>query len=116
MPEFVEGRTRTFQAGAALVQHRRVKLSSGKLAYADADDTDVLGTMAREAFAVDEYVAVVLANAEGTQIMVASEAITVGTVVQAAADGKVAATGTVGVGIALSAAVAANDWIEVLPL
>ena len=115
MASIVEGRTRTFQAGAAIGQHRRVRLSSGKLALAGAADADGLGTAAREAFAADEYISVHLRNSQGTFLMVANGAITAGVEVFAAASGKIAATGTVSLGHALTAATADNDLVEVLP-
>ena len=46
-----------------------MRLSSGKLAYAGATDTDCAGTLTRDVLAVGEYVTVDLANAESTQIM-----------------------------------------------
>lgn len=114
MASIIDGRARTFQAGAAIAQHLRVKLSAGKLAVAGAADADGIGTVAKEAFAADEHVAVNLKNAQGTVLMVASGAITAGVEVFAAAGGKIAAAGTVSVGRALTAATADNDYVEVL--
>lgn len=115
MSQFTEGPTRTFQASAALAKYRRVRLSSGKLAYAGAANTDALGALVQATHAADEDVAVRLLNAQGTHPCVASEAISAGATVYAAANGKVAASGTVIVGVALDAATADNDIIEVLP-
>lgn len=113
MSSFVHSPTRTFTAGGALAQYRRVKLSTGKLAYAGASDSDI-GTLETAAFADGDTRAVRLRNAEGTAQMVASEAISLGATVYAAADGKVAASGSIVVGQALVAAGANNDVIEVL--
>jgi hypothetical protein len=113
MSQFVETPTRTFTAGAAIAQHLRVKLSSGKLAVAGASDVE-LGTTEYASFADLDVVSVRLRTAEGTAKMTASEAITSGNPVYAAAGGKVASTGTVYVGTALEAATADGDVIEVL--
>lgn len=78
-----------------------------------------LGTVADEATAAEQLVAVnVLGSSGGTLLMVASEAITVGEHVYTAASGKIqdvpAGAGTYyEVGIALTAAGANNDLIEV---
>ena len=113
MSQFVETPTKTFTAGAAIDQYLRVKLSSGKLAVAGASDVSI-GVMEVESFADLDKVAVRLSTAQGTRKMVASEAITAGDPVYAAASGKVAATGTVVEGRALEAATADGDIIEVL--
>jgi hypothetical protein len=74
-----------------------------------------LGTLEDRVLAVGDMAVIVPRNAEGTKRMVASEAITSGNPVYAAASGKVAASGTVYCGTALEAATANNDEIEVLP-
>lgn len=113
MSQFVETPTRAFTAGAALALFLRVKLTAGKLAAAGSTDHE-LGTMEKPSFADLDVVAVRLRTAQGTCKMVASEAITAGNAVYAAASGKIAASGTVLIGIALEAATANNDVIEVL--
>lgn len=117
MAGYVETRTRTFQASAALSKNRLVRLSAGKLAYATNASTDVLGTLARDTFAADEYVAVDLLNGEGTKLGVASGAIAVGAAVYGDANGKLTATASTNkkLGIALSAAAADGDFFEFLP-
>lgn len=115
MSQFVESATRTFQAGAALSQHRRVILSSGVLQYAGATDRS-LGTLERDTFAANDYVAVRLRTAQGTKKMVAAGAITAGAYVYGAASGKVDDVGYLVEGIALEAASADGDLIEVQPL
>lgn len=116
MAGYVHTPTRTFQAGAAIAQHLRVKMSSGKLAASGAADDDV-GTMEDASFADLDCVAVRLPTAEGTCKMVAAAAITLHAKVYQAAAGKVddAVTGKL-VGIALTAATADLDVIEVLRL
>lgn len=113
MSQYVETGKRHFIAGAALARYLRVKLSAGKLAAAGASDVSI-GTLETAAFADGDERAVRLRTAEGTCCMVASEAITAGDPVYAAASGKVASTGSVYEGTALTASGANNDVIEVL--
>ena len=113
MPSAVDSGYRTFEAGAALLKYRRVKLSSGLLAY--AGDEFGLGTLTEEAFASGQYVSVALKNKPGTRLMVAAGAIAVGALVYAAANGKVDDTAsTILEGVALTASSADGDVIEVL--
>jgi len=112
----VETPTRTFQASAALDKYLRVKLSSGKLAAAGIGEGG-LGTLDRAALASDDYVPVRLWTAQGTRKMVAAGAVTQFANVYAAASGKVDDTNSGHyLGIALQAATADDDIIEVLPL
>lgn len=113
MSSYIDGPVRSFPVSSALSQHRRVKLSNGVLAYAGSTDRE-LGTLEKPVVSGDETAAVRLRTAPGTQRMIASEAITAGDAVYAAADGKVAASGTIQVGAALEAATADGDVIEVL--
>jgi len=114
----VSGRRRTFQASAAIARYLRVKLSSGKLAAAGLADNDI-GTLDYAALAADEYVPVNLRSLEGTELVVAAGEITLGAAVYTAASGRVSATAAATSykrGIALEAATAAGDIIEILPL
>lgn len=114
-----EGPTRTFQVAAAIAQFVRVKLnSSGKLTEADANDKAYVGVTTRQTFAADEYVAVRLRTADGTHTAVANAAIAVGELCVLADDGEVgpASANSAPYGIALAAASADGDYIEVLPL
>ncbi len=113
MSQFIDGPTKTFTAGAAIVPNLRVKLTAGKLAAAGSTDHEI-GTLLAETFADLDIGTVRLRTAAGTTKMVASEAITLGDPVYAASGGKVAASGTVLIGVALEAAGANNDTIEVL--
>lgn len=112
MSQFVETPTRTFTAAGALGQYLRVK-TPGALALAGASDVEI-GTMELPCLAAGPAT-VRLRTAQGTRKMVASEAITAGDPVYAAAGGKVASTGTVYCGTAVEAAGANNDVFEVLP-
>lgn len=111
MSQYVETPTRTDTAASALGQFLRVK-TAGALALAGATDVE-LGTMENAALAAGPAT-VRLRSAKGTCKMVASGAITSGVTVYAAANGKIASSGTVVVGTALEAATANNDVIEVL--
>ena len=112
----VEANTRTFQAGAALARHARVKLASGVLATAGVGDTE-LGTMHDASFEAGEIKAVRLRSAIGTTPMVAATDVAVGAEVWTAASGKVSKTegkSAVRVGVALTATGADGEIIEVL--
>lgn len=113
MSQYVEANTKTFTAGGAIAEHLRVKTPSA-IALAGAADAE-LGTAETASFASGDTITVRLRTAIGTRKMVASEAITAGNTVYAAASGKVAASGTVVCGTALESATANNDVIEVLP-
>jgi len=113
---FVETPTRQFKAGAAIAKNLRVKLSSGKLAAAGVADPSI-GTLEEASFADLDIRAVRLKTAVGTVLMVASGAISLGANVYGAASGKVSSTfGPQHEGIALQAATADGDIIEVLRL
>jgi hypothetical protein len=117
MSQQTEGRTKTFTAGAAIGQWILVKLSSGKLAVAGLGE-EFLGVIEEAAFADGDLRSVVLRSSEGTIKCVASGAFSAGAVVYGRAAGKVddiSTTSALRVGIALEAATAANDVIEVLP-
>jgi hypothetical protein len=114
MTAHVETPTRTFVAGAALAADRRVKLTSGKLAYAGINDVE-LGTIEIDVFADLDRAAVRLRSAEGTGRFVAAAAISVGADVYAAADGKVNDVGGAEyIGVALTASSGDGCVIEVL--
>ncbi|MBW3540755.1 MAG: DUF2190 family protein [Planctomycetes bacterium] len=115
MSQFVETPCRTFEAGAAIGRYLRVKLSSGKLAVAGATDADI-GTIERETFAAGDLVAVRLRLAQGTRKMVAAGAFDLHANLYGAASGRVDDVVNENFqGIALEAATAAGDIVEVLP-
>lgn len=111
MSQFFDTSTRPDVAASAIAQHLRVK-TSGALALAGAADVE-LGTMEVACTAAGPTT-VRLRTAKGTCKMVASAAITAGVTVYAAANGKIASSGTVTIGTALEAATADGDVIEVL--
>ena len=114
MSQFVETPTKTFKAGAAIVQFLRVKLTSSKLAEAGAEDGEI-GTIEAKSFADGDIRAVRLATAQGTAMMVANGTIAAGATVYGASGGKVGTTvNSHLIGVALEAAGADDDIIEVL--
>jgi len=107
---------KTFTAGEDLEAFRRVKLSSGEVVYADQIDSDGWIGVTQEKVSDGAMVTVRLKGTGRTSKMVASEALSSGASLYAADDGKVAdtASGNV-IGVALEAATADGDVIEVLP-
>ena len=115
MSQFVETPCRQMQANATLGQFLRVAmLSTGKVALAAAGQMGI-GTTENPATAADQFIAVRLNTAEGSRKVVANGAISEGALVYCAASGKVGSSGTVAYGVALEAATADNDIIEVMP-
>jgi hypothetical protein len=117
MSQYVDGQTKTFEADEAIAINLRVKLDSdGKVTVAGLTDKEI-GTAVTPAFAAGEPVTVRLRTAAGTHKMVAIEALTVGSVLYTETGGKVQDTAQATafqVGIALEAAAADGDVIEVL--
>jgi hypothetical protein len=118
MSQETKDATISLTAGEALVPYRRVKLdASGYAVYADSEPA--IG-ITQAAAASGAQVAVRLLNGAGTFKMVASAAVTARVPVYGTADGKVDDTATEPkghpVGVALEAATADGDVIEVLVL
>lgn len=110
------GQFKTGQASAALSQYRRVRLDNNlELAYCSDTSTDGLGELTRDVLAADDQATYRVANGDGTHIFIASGSISAGAAVYAAASGKVAGSGTVLIGEAITAAGADGDQIEVQP-
>jgi len=100
--------------------HSLVKLSSGEVVLNTATSTDDPVGVALYGETADGVVAVHLINCPGTVEMIAAGAISSGADVYAAADGEIqslseAAATYRKIGIALEAATADGDIIEVLP-
>lgn len=104
-----------FAAGEDLVAGRRVKIhSAGVVKYA-GDEAGIGFTLYPAK--LGEHVSVQTANYNGTVLLEAAGVVSLGADVVCAASGKIAATGSHRiVGIALEAATAAGDLIEILPV
>lgn len=103
----------TFTAGAVLPKYARVVPSSGKMVLAGTTVRG-FGVTTRPAFAIDEDVPVRLRGSVGTFPAISAGAISLHAPIYAAADGKVAATGTVLLGHAMNATTGADQYVEVL--
>jgi hypothetical protein len=114
MSQYTEASVHEFAANAAIGQFLRVYVgTNGKVAVAGVNDFGV-GTAENPATAADERVGVRVNSAVGSRKCVASGVIAVGDPVFCGASGKVSSSGAVRYGVALEAATADNDVIEVL--
>jgi hypothetical protein len=102
---------RNYPAGAAHAHRLRVRLNAGSLALCGASDVDEIGVVMGGTTTADRDV--LLRSAPCNAPMTAAGAISLGAAVYAAANGKVASSGTVQVGVALNATAADGDAIEV---
>lgn len=107
-------------AGADLINHRLVKLSSGEAVYNTATSTDNPIGVTKINAKDDADVSICPINKEGTVEICAAGAISKGADVYAAADGKVQALPASAatyrkIGIAMAAASADGSIIGVLP-
>lgn len=113
---FNEG-IKSFIAYGAITAHARVKLRSG---YGDQVELAGAGEahigVAEYAVADAEYVSVKLKNESGTVEVIAADSFSLGAVLYGAASGKVSDTSSgSAIGVALEAATADGDIIEMLP-
>jgi len=108
---------KTFTAGEALVAYRSVKFVSGEVFYCGADEAGVGATL--EGVASGDPVSVFLFNQGGTVKLAAGETVAQGASCYNLAGGKIGdtnpGTGTIRF-VALDAATADGDIIEVLPV
>lgn len=112
MSQFTTARTGTFPVSSmTAAAGLRVKMSAGVLALAGSTDIE-LGTLEFNVTSNQEEASVVLRTAQGTEKFVAGGAITAYNPAYAAANGKIASSGTVLVCIALETSSADNDVIE----
>lgn len=116
MSQYVETACKAFTAGVAIPKHSRVILSSGVLAIAGLAEKEI-GTAEVAAFAAGDVIPVRLRTAQGTCKMIAIEALAQMAPVYTETDGKVQDTAQATsflIGVALEAATADGDIIEVL--
>lgn len=117
MSQFNDSGLKAFEASAPIAQYARVGVAAdGTIAEAGATAKGI-GVARVAAFAAGEVITVKLWSKSGTMKMLAGGAITAGAAVNSIADGKIDDSGAVGsydVGIALEAATADGDVIEVL--
>lgn len=95
---------------AAYPQYTLVKLASGKATACAATDANAIGYTARETFAVDAKVAIILLSKEGTQRARAAGSFNAGVEVFQAAAGELDDSGSIRRGVALTASGGADDW------
>ncbi len=117
MSQFIDTPTKTFVASAAIAAHLRVKLNgSNKLAVCGAGATEnELGTITKAAFADGDIRSVRLTSAMGTTKMVALTSFSREALLYAGAGGYVDdVVNGKPIGIALEAATALYDVVEVL--
>jgi len=118
MSQMYEAGRRSFTVDAAYSRCIRVKLSAtaNQVTVAGVTDQEA-GTLSAATFNAGDACDVILRTAQGTQQLVAAGAITVNSVVYTAASGKISstqATGAIAIGVALTAASASGDIVEVL--
>lgn len=119
----LDAKRKTFRSAQPLQEGRFVKItvarvgtSSPTVDYCAASDANAIGTVESQTFEAGDPVTVNLLTGQGTVIASASGAIPAGDPAFGAANGQVAASGTVRRGIAIDAAAAAGDLIELLPV
>ena len=118
MSQYNDTGCKSFEADEAITQWARVKLDSdGKVTTAGLTDKGI-GVATRAAFAAGDIIDVALNSKPGTIKMIAVEALAAGATVYSEASGKVQDTAQATafqVGVALEAATADGDIIEVMP-
>jgi hypothetical protein len=114
--QYVETATKGLNAGGAIARYILVKWDGTDLAAAGLNE-EFIGVADAAALAADEIIPVRLKSAQGTMICTAAGAFSAGAAVYGRAAGKVddIASGAIRVGIALTAAAAAGDLVEVVP-
>lgn len=101
-------------AGVAIAQFLRVKISASVLALAGTTDDEV-GVLEQNVLTTDTCAAVIPIDDQASRQGIASEAITQFATVYAGASGKLAASGTLIRGVALTSASGNGSIIEYLP-
>ena len=115
--QYVATDEKAFVCGAAIGQYVLVKKASGKVEIAGLAD-EPIGVLLEESFADGDKRAVRLISCRGTLVCKADAALAEGAIVYGQENGEiddVSASSAVRIGIALEAATAAGDFIEVVP-
>lgn len=117
MSQYNDSGYRSFTATAAIAQYALVKAASVSTCTTAGLNEVAIGVAMNAAFAAGDRVNVGLLTKQGTLPMLASGAFSVNAVLYGRASGKVddIASGAIRCGIALEAATAANDVVEVVP-
>ncbi|WGD38481.1 capsid cement protein [Lysinibacter sp. HNR] len=111
LPKFKPGQSVTYKASAAVTGGHLVEVTGNRtVAHAGVDSAKVVGVAGFDAAAGDD----VVVFAGGVQRLTVASVIPAGATVTAAAGGKATTGGTNKLGIALEAAAAADDVIDVL--
>lgn len=100
--------------GADLAAHTLVRLSSGTLVAAGAANADAIGFLTRDGVTGDKRHVYPVADGLPKRA-IATASFSAGAVLYQGAAGTVDDSGTIRRGIALDAAGAANDFIDLLP-
>ncbi len=111
---------KTFRGNGPIGDHRLVRVVAGPPNSWDvpivdvclADSYDCLGSLCQECFQEGDPVTVNMRNVPGTHLLVAAGAIDVGDEIYLAVGGRVAASGTIKCGIAMTHATQLGDLIE----
>lgn len=122
-----EGPTGVFLSATALEPHRIVKITGAAsglnpptVGYAGAADTveadKVIGVTTTRATGAGQPVTVEFLHSPGTRVFTATVAIASAGFCFAAADGQVAATGSVKRGVAVDASTAAGNYLAAVPI
>lgn len=117
MSQFFDGKIRSAKAAGAIGKYILVK---GPITAVDvAGLADVpFGVADRVCTAAGDVLGVILRSGQGTIPCIANAAIVAGAVVYGTANGKIddaAGTGAIEIGVAVQAATAAGDVVEVIP-
>lgn len=114
MSQFVKDLTLSRDSASAIGPFLRATITGGQFALA-GNDVKAIGVIVTGRYSHTGDVQQALLRSAPRLVMVASEAVDAGEEVYAAADGKVATTGSVLEGIALTDAAGNNSTFEVVP-
>jgi hypothetical protein len=109
---------RSYAATAAIAKHALVKAATVSTCTTAGLNDQAIGTADNEAFAAGDVISVSLLSKQGSLKCLASGAFSVNAAVYGRASGKVddIASGAKLAGVALEAATAADDIVEVMPV